>query len=248
MSNIGSRIYSMRSKMGLSQQDLADKLGVSRQSVSKWETCTALPELDKLIAMSELFGLTLDEMVGKETPRLSFVPQTNALAPQKLIGIILMAVCLLATPLFIAFVGEWGLWLLILLPLLAMSAVLMLSNQNTMYKCVLSLMWPAGFISTWSVYFLPVSVNVMLCRLITSVAVLLLTKRCFRSDKHGNMKKSLILLCWAGYLLFSAVVTQLVLTIISGDLLIWMYLTIEPVMLLMAAFCSIKTVQNVWNK
>ena len=47
----------------MSQGDLAEKLNVSRQSVSKWETGASTPDLDKLIAMSELFQVTLDELV-----------------------------------------------------------------------------------------------------------------------------------------------------------------------------------------
>ena len=53
----------LRIQMGISQDGLAARLGVSRQSVSKWETGTATPELDKLTAMAELFGVTLDELV-----------------------------------------------------------------------------------------------------------------------------------------------------------------------------------------
>lgn len=52
----------------MSQGDLAEALDVSRQSVSKWENNSAVPELDKLIRMSELFSVTLDELVGKNPP------------------------------------------------------------------------------------------------------------------------------------------------------------------------------------
>lgn len=50
----------------MSQGDLAEKLDVSRQSVSKWETGASIPELDKLIMMSKLFNVTLDELVGSD--------------------------------------------------------------------------------------------------------------------------------------------------------------------------------------
>ena len=45
------------------ERDLADALEVSRQSVSKWETDASIPELDKLLRLAELFGVTLDELV-----------------------------------------------------------------------------------------------------------------------------------------------------------------------------------------
>lgn len=63
--NLGENIYRLRTGKNMSQGDLAEVLDVSRQSVSKWENNSATPELDKLIKMSELFGVTLDELVGK---------------------------------------------------------------------------------------------------------------------------------------------------------------------------------------
>ena len=63
---LGEKIYSLRIKAGFSQEDLAEKTGVSRQSVSKWETDSGVPTLDKLIQLSKIFGITLDELVGND--------------------------------------------------------------------------------------------------------------------------------------------------------------------------------------
>ena len=63
--NLGERIYKFRTAQNMSQGDLADALDVSRQSVSKWENNTAVPELDKLIKLAELFEVSLDELVGR---------------------------------------------------------------------------------------------------------------------------------------------------------------------------------------
>ena len=63
---LGQRIYRHRRANGLSQEDLAESLNVSRQSVSKWETDGSTPDLDKMVALSELFGITLDELVKGE--------------------------------------------------------------------------------------------------------------------------------------------------------------------------------------
>ena len=57
------RLMILRKQAGLSQEQLADRLGVTRQSVSKWESGTALPELVKLISLSEIFGVSLDYLV-----------------------------------------------------------------------------------------------------------------------------------------------------------------------------------------
>ena len=61
--NISKKIQEHREKNGLSQEMLAEKLGVSRQSVSKWELGQALPEVDKIVTMSRLFEVTTDELL-----------------------------------------------------------------------------------------------------------------------------------------------------------------------------------------
>lgn len=64
--SLGERVQMLRKEKKMSQNDLAEKLDVSRQSVSKWETDTAKPELPKLILMAELFQVSLDELVSSE--------------------------------------------------------------------------------------------------------------------------------------------------------------------------------------
>ncbi|MFA5524590.1 MAG: helix-turn-helix domain-containing protein [Tissierellales bacterium] len=58
--NMADRIQSLRKLKGISQEELADKIGVSRQAVSKWENEQSIPDLDKVIIMSECFGVTTD--------------------------------------------------------------------------------------------------------------------------------------------------------------------------------------------
>ena len=66
MKHLGEKIYQYRTQKGLSQQELAEKLNVSRQSVSKWEVGGAVPDLARLKEMAALFGVTLDELVSEE--------------------------------------------------------------------------------------------------------------------------------------------------------------------------------------
>jgi transcriptional regulator with XRE-family HTH domain len=62
-----NRLYQLRKQKGLSQEELASRLNVSRQTVSKWEIGDSAPDMEKLIAMSELFDVSLDYlMLGKE--------------------------------------------------------------------------------------------------------------------------------------------------------------------------------------
>lgn len=60
---LADKIIDLRKKNGWSQEELAEKLGVSRQSVSKWESGMSVPDLNKIIAMSELFGVSTDYLV-----------------------------------------------------------------------------------------------------------------------------------------------------------------------------------------
>lgn len=66
---LGQRIQELRKRAGLTQEQLAEQLGVTRQAVSKWESDNGVPELDALIALSRYFKLTLGELLGVEEPR-----------------------------------------------------------------------------------------------------------------------------------------------------------------------------------
>ena len=63
---LGEQIQARRKEAGLSQEELGERLGVARQSVSKWESEATVPELDKLIAMSKLFGTSVGSLLGIE--------------------------------------------------------------------------------------------------------------------------------------------------------------------------------------
>lgn len=65
---LGQKIFELRNQQKMSQGDLAEKLNVSRQSISKWETDASVPELDKLLMLSDLFHITMDELVKDELP------------------------------------------------------------------------------------------------------------------------------------------------------------------------------------
>ena len=76
---LGENIARLRTQKDWSQGDLADALGISRQSISKWETDTSIPELEKLIKLSELFGVTLDQLVhGEDAPETESAPASSA--------------------------------------------------------------------------------------------------------------------------------------------------------------------------
>ena len=75
--NLGTVIAENRKKLGLTQDGLAQKLGVTNQAVSKWESDQSCPDIALLPLLADLFGITLDELFGREAPRTECV----ALAP-----------------------------------------------------------------------------------------------------------------------------------------------------------------------
>ncbi len=66
--SLPEKLYVLRKSRGLSQEALAEDLGVSRQAISKWENGSAVPESDKLIAIARYFSVSLDELIGGPPP------------------------------------------------------------------------------------------------------------------------------------------------------------------------------------
>ena len=63
------RLAELRKARGLSQEELAEQLGVTRQAVSKWERAESAPDTDNLIELAKIYGVTLDELINGETPK-----------------------------------------------------------------------------------------------------------------------------------------------------------------------------------
>jgi len=80
--NIADRIQNLRKIKGISQEELADKVGVSRQAVSKWESEQSMPDLDKVIIMSEYFGVTTDYILKGIEPTHETDKNNNSITGQ----------------------------------------------------------------------------------------------------------------------------------------------------------------------
>ncbi|NLN51350.1 MAG: helix-turn-helix transcriptional regulator, partial [Clostridiaceae bacterium] len=63
---LADKIINLRKKNGWSQEQLAERLNVTRQSVSKWEGAQSIPELDKILQLSQIFGVTTDYLIKEE--------------------------------------------------------------------------------------------------------------------------------------------------------------------------------------
>lgn len=80
--DFNNKLYELRKQKGLSQEELANRLNVSRQTISKWEVGDSTPDLEKLAAISDLFNISLDELVHGKTPE----PEPAAAAQMQTAG------------------------------------------------------------------------------------------------------------------------------------------------------------------
>ena len=73
MESFGTRLANYRKEKGLTQNDIAERLSISPQAVSKWENDQSSPDIDSLIKLSEIFNISLDELLGKDNPKTEYV-------------------------------------------------------------------------------------------------------------------------------------------------------------------------------
>ena len=103
------QLLQARKRRGLSQLELAEQIGVSRQAVSKWETGEAAPDLGKLLALAEALGISMDQLCGREAPSaLAEAAEPRPLVParrQSVWRLALLAVALLAAGFLL---GRWA--------------------------------------------------------------------------------------------------------------------------------------------
>ena len=81
---LGQKIAELRKKSGLSQETLAEKMNVSRQAVSKWESNQSIPDIEKIVDLSELFGVTTDYLLKNGTPSFELPGKTTEEETKKL--------------------------------------------------------------------------------------------------------------------------------------------------------------------
>lgn len=67
MNNLNERLKTLRESSNLSQEDVANKLKISRQSISKWELGDAVPDIGKLMELSKIYNVSLDYLVGRDS-------------------------------------------------------------------------------------------------------------------------------------------------------------------------------------
>ena len=79
--SLSENLQFLRQRRGVTQEQLAEELDVSRQSVSKWESGQSMPELDKLLSLSELFGVSADYLLKGTEPEKKGMDSLKEAAP-----------------------------------------------------------------------------------------------------------------------------------------------------------------------
>lgn len=103
---LGQRIQELRKQNNLSQEALGEKLGVSRQAISRWEMDGAVPEIDKLIAMGKLFGVSLNDLLQVETGNAGPEPKIVLALPRLWrVGVVVLALLTLLSLGGMAYLG-----------------------------------------------------------------------------------------------------------------------------------------------
>ena len=189
--SIGERLFRLRTEKNLSQGDLAEMLGISRQSISKWENNLAVPDLDKIVRLSEIFEVSIDEIVKGKTLKAEYGPDSETEAkkapeqsridlsdtqvhdikqekrecgftPRKIAGTILLCMAFFLTVVFLAMGGGVA-GFLFSIPFLVCGSICFAFKKNV------GLWW------TWAVYIL-IDVYIVLATGIRRSSILLTLK------------------------------------------------------------------------
>ncbi len=115
--NISEKIHQLRKQKGISQEQLAELLNVSRQSVSKWESGQSMPDLDKIIPLSNIFNVSTDYLLDSNVDETTYVFISEPAKNMRIPMIIATAINVIA--LFVFFCGKfrisqyYELWMII---------------------------------------------------------------------------------------------------------------------------------------
>ena len=157
MTSIGERIYDLRNRNNMSQGNLADKLDVSRQTISKWENNMCLPEAEKLLQLSEIFGVSIDYIMKGDTeaqptqePVYIYVkdPESNTKYNEKVIrkyaGVAIAVICGLLT---LIFTLDSSIFILLTAPLTILG-ILMATNIKHPWLIASWIIYIAGVVAS----------------------------------------------------------------------------------------------------
>ena len=182
--SLGNKIYELRSSRKLSQEQMAEMLKVSRQSVSKWETDAAVPDIDKLCRLCDIFDVTLDELIGrkqKDEVQSNTATTVKDLpsAHQKTIGYILVAVSLIAG-ILVGLIADSEEQIVILVPIILCaficSLICLTLKHNAGYWCIWAAAAPVVSVSPYMVGIANLNLANLFCILFIAVMAFVASK------------------------------------------------------------------------
>ena len=219
--SLGTNISRLRAEKRLSQGDLAEVLEVSRQSVSKWETDSSVPDLNRLMKLSQLFGVTLDELVTGAEPQLKVETPPVMVSPsmpgRKIAGIILFCMAFLAF-LIPTVLGGLLEGLVLAVPFLVCGIICFLARKRPGLWCAWALYLIADIFFhyatglNWTYIFATFSWEQMgltsvyvvtaWIQVLVTLALLIATVRSFRKSPFPLTRRNRVILAlvWAGFL------------------------------------------------
>ena len=220
--SLGTNISRLRAEKHLSQGDLAEALDVSRQSVSKWETDSSVPDLDKLVKLSQLFGVSLDELVtgAVPQPKAEMPPQqvvvSHRMPGRKIAGTILFCMGFLAF-LIPTVLGGILTGLLLAVPFLVCGIICFLAQKRPGLWCAWAvyllayiicyygtgLGWGLLFFTfSWEAIGIPAYTIAAWVQVLMILALLIGTVRSFRTFSFPIVRRNgvILALVWAGFL------------------------------------------------
>lgn len=251
--SIGQKIYELRTAKNMSQGDLANELDVSRQSVSKWETDAAVPDLDKLIKLADVFEVSLDELTGRVISQSSMTKEhveakSTGITQQQIIGCILFVASLVGVILTIVFIED------IMIPnftipfsalTLICSIIFLCGKKNIAYWVTWTIL---SMLSFFIVLLVPVPVlsGVLVAQITTLLILAFIGKKLYKSAEieTSKQKNVLLALVWG----ISIVMYLVALFVIPGPTVAWcivvygIYIGIS--LLMTYTICYLRTLKN----
>ena len=220
--SLGTNISRLWAEKHLSQGELAEVLAVSRQSVSKWETDSSVPDLDKLMKLSQLFGVTLDELVTGDEPQpraempLQPVTESPRMPGRKIAGIVLFCMAFLAF-LVLTALGSLLEGLILAVPFLVCGVICFLAQKrpglwcawalylmaDVFFRYATGLSWTYIFFTFyWELLGTPVYTIAAWIQVLVTLVLLIGTVRAFRMSPFPPSRRNRIALAlvWAGFL------------------------------------------------
>ena len=225
--SLGTNISLLRAEHHLSQGDLAEALDVSRQSVSKWETNASVPDLDKLVKLSRLFGVSLDQLVTGAAPSAEEAPPREAGTPpvqaasgrlpgRKIAGLVLFCMAFL-TFLVLTAVGGVLEGLILAMPFLVCGVICFAARRRPGLWCAWAMYLMADVFFhyatglNWRYIFrtfsvgqmgTPVYVVTAWIQVLVTLALLIGTVRSFRREPLPLTRRNAVVLAalWLGFL------------------------------------------------